>query len=132
MNQKVELTKYLIEKLNLISPSEKSFKAWIHSIWQNPRLKNNGGFRLTSKGFELFSKADIKFFEVLLDKTELNFDNKFILWLDNTFNCPFYITKQKVYFFSERPAVQLVLFSGNLQKYYQAHQRFAEKQLDKS
>lgn len=130
MNQKFELTKYLIQKLNLISPSEKSFKAWIHIIWQNPRIKEKGGFRLTQRGFDLFSKAEVKYFEVILDNTELHFDNKFILWLDNTFNCPFYFTKQKIYFFNEQPAVQLVLFSGNLQKYYQAHQRFAEKQLD--
>jgi len=127
MTQKVEITKYIIEKLNLKSSNERSFKAWIQTIWKNPRNKSHGGLRLTERGFELLSKSDIKFYEIILENNDFIYDNKFILWLDNTFDCPFYIGNKKIFFFNERPAVQLVLFSGNLQKYYQAHQNFSEK-----
>lgn len=127
MNQKIEITKYVIEKLGLKSPSERSFKAWIHTLWQNPRLKEKGGLRLTLKGFELLTKSEIKYYEVLLDNNELTFENKFILWLDSTFDCPFFISRNKIYFFNEKPAVQLVLFAGNLQNYYAAHQNFSKK-----
>jgi len=127
MNQKIEITKYVIEKLGLKSPSERSFKAWIHVLWQNPRSKEKGGLRLTPRGFELLTNADIKYYEVRLDDNDLTFENKFILWLDSTFDCPFFISRNKIYFFNEKPAVQLVLFSGNLQNYYTAHQNFSKK-----
>lgn len=128
MNQKVELTKYIINTLGLRSPNEKNFKSWLHIIWQNPRLKLKGGFRLTQQGFDLFSKSDIKCFEIKSEKDNFIQDNKFILWLDNHFNSPFYITRNKIYVFDEHLAVQLVLFSGNIEDYYQAHLNFAEKQ----
>jgi hypothetical protein len=129
MNQKTKITRYLIEKLNLKAPTEKSFKEWIYAIWQNPRQKDHGGLWLTQQGFELLCKAELKFYEVKLEDVDLQVDNKFILWLDNTFNCPFYISNTKIFFFNEKPAVQLVLFSGNLQKYFQAHQNFSNKLL---
>jgi len=127
MNQKVKITNYVIEKLCLKSPNEKSFKSWIHILWQNPRFKEKGGLRLTLRGFELLSTAEIKYYEVHLEENSLIIDNKFILWLDNTFDCPFFISRNKIYFFNEKPAVQLVLFSGNLQNYYLAHQNFNKK-----
>ena len=132
MNTKLELTQYLIDKLGLISPKDRSFKSWVHKIWQNPRSKDHGGLRLTADGFELFTKADIKYYEVRFEEPLIHLTNDFILWIDNTFNCPFYLTRLKIYFFSEKPAVQLVLFSGDLYKYYTAHKRFTEKQLDNS
>lgn len=131
-NQKIEITNHLISKLELISPNEKSFKSWVHKIWQNPRSKDRGGNRLTLDGFLLMKKAEIKYFEVRFNKPYVEVDNKFILWLDQTFNCPFYIDRKKIYFFNERPAVQLVLFSGDIQRYYKSHQEFSEKQLDKN
>lgn len=129
MNQKVELTKYIINKLNLISPNEKSFKSWIHVIWQNPRIKTKGGLRLTDRGFDLISKTDIKYFELLSPENNLPaHENKFILWLDNNFKSPFYITRTKIFVFDEWTAVQLVLFSGDILQYYNAQQKFLEKQ----
>lgn len=132
MNQKIEITKYVIEKLNLNCPNEESFKLWVKTIWQNPRIKDFGGLYLTKEGFRLLKQAEIKCYDVRLDNdTEIQFNNKFILWLDQNFDCPLYITKNFVHFFNEKPAVQLVLFSGNLQQFFQAHQTFQEKQLDK-
>ncbi len=75
MNQKTKITQYVIEKLNLKAPTDKSFKDWIHAIWQNPRQKNHGGLRLTPRGFEILSKADIKFYEVKLETSEFYVDN---------------------------------------------------------
>jgi len=127
MNRKVEITNYIIKQLNLISPNEKSFKSWLYKIWQNPRMKDRGGLRLTLDGFDLFCKADIKYFEVQIEDPDFSIENKFILWLDRMFDCPFYITRRKIYFFDKNPAVQLILFSGNIQKFYQAYQRSQEK-----
>lgn len=90
-------------------------------------MKEQGGLRLTQDGFDLLCKAEIKYFEVQIQDPEFSVENKFILWLDRVFDCPFYITRRKIYFFDKNPAVQLILFSGNIQKFYQAHQRFQEK-----
>lgn len=128
MNNKVKITKYLIDNIKLNSPNEKNFKSWLHIIWQNPRLKDKGGLRLTPRGFELFSKSDIKYFEIKSEKDNFIEDNKFILWLDNHFCSPFFITRNKIYVFDEHTAVQLVLFSGNIRKYYNAHLNFLKKQ----
>jgi hypothetical protein len=117
MNQKLEITKYVINQLGINPTDERSFKSIYHSIWQNPRTKEKGGYKLTRKGFELLSKSDIKYYEIKLEDRDITFDSKFILWLDRT----------KIYFFNERPAVQLVLISGNIQKYYRAYQNFATK-----
>ncbi len=128
MNQKLEITRYLINELSLKGKE----KNWINVIWQNPRLKEKGGLKLTERGFDLFVRGQIKFYEIILENQILKFDNKFVLWLDNTFNCPFYLTHKKIYFFNEKPAVQLVLFSGNIEKYFQAHTKFNKSLIDKT
>jgi hypothetical protein len=37
--------------------------------------------------------------------------------MDQFIDCPFYLTKKAIFVYSEKMAVQLVLFSGNIQKY---------------
>lgn len=131
MNQKFEITSYIIKQLSLTCPSEKSFKSWVHLFWVNPRIKEKGGLRLTERGFDFLIKAEIQYHEIKLEEHITDIDNKFILWLDQEINCPFYLTSKKIYVFGDRMAIQLVLFSGNLKKYYNSQIRFKEKQLDK-
>lgn len=128
MNTKLELTKYIINTLNLKIQNKKDITLLLHNIWKNPRLKKYGGLGLTSVGFDLFLKTDIKYYEIKSEQDNIISDSKFILWLDNHFTSPFYIRKHKIVVFDEHLAVQLVLFSGNIQRYYQAHTKFAEKQ----
>lgn len=127
MNQKLEITKYVLNYLGIKTQNDKNFKSIYHSIWKNPRTKETGGYRLTRKGFELLSKSNIKYYEIRLEDRDITFDNNFILWLDQTFNSPFYLSETKIYFFNEKSAVQLVLFSGNIQRYYRAYQNFSKK-----
>jgi hypothetical protein len=37
--------------------------------------------------------------------------------MDQFIDCPFYLTKKAIFVYREKMAVQLVLFSGNIQKY---------------
>lgn len=127
MNTKLEITKYIINTLNLKIQNKKDISILLHKIWKNPRLKNQGGLGLTTEGFELFLKSDIKHYEINSEKENVIVDNKFILWLDNHFTSPFYLKKQKIFVFDDHLAVQLVLFSGNVWDYYQAHKKFTEK-----
>lgn len=125
MNLKHEITKKVLESLDLTA-DEKRIKQTIPVWWVNPRKKEKGGLRLTEQGFECLCKADIKFYEIKFDEP-IFFTNQLAIWIDQNINCPFYLTPKKIFVSGEKMAVQLVLFSGNIQKYHRAHQKFKEK-----
>lgn len=115
MKQKIEVTKYVAEQLKLAT-DEKSIKKLIPVFWQNPRDKEKGGLRLTDKGFEKLKEADIKVHRIRFEEP-VQYTNQLIIWLDNFIDCPWYITNREIFVFSEKMAVQLVLFSGNIAKF---------------
>lgn len=126
MNLKYEITKEILEILKLPS-DEKRIKKSIIAWWSNPRTKQKGGLRLTPAGFEAFQKAKIRLFEVKLE-TPIVYTNEMILWLDNQIHCPFFLEKNKIFIFGEKMAVQLVLFSGNINLLKKAQENFLEKE----
>lgn len=131
MNQKFELTKLLLTHLGK-DTTDQNIRKYLPVFWINPRKKNQGGLRLTEKGFDLMLSADFKTYEIKIED-EIIWTNDFTIWLDQNLECPFYITNKKIWVFGERMAVQLVLFSGNIQKFYRAKKRFnAKKVLDNS
>jgi len=86
-------------------------------IWQNPRKKEIGGNRLTDEGLSIFTeKMDMKSYEIDFPK-EMTLTNKVTIWLDRFIDGPYYITKTSIIVFKEKTAVQLVLFSGDVQKF---------------
>lgn len=86
-------------------------------IWQNPRHKETGGFRLTDIGYETFvEKMDIKSYDIEFPK-DFTVTNQVVIWLDRFIDGPYYITKKSIVVFKEKTAVQLVLFSGDVQKF---------------
>lgn len=86
-------------------------------IWQNPRKKSNGGYRLTDYGYDLFkNQIDMKSYEIQFPK-ELSLTNQNMIWLDRFIDGPYYLTKKSIIVFKEKTAVQLILFSGDVQKF---------------
>lgn len=126
MNLKYNLTKLALES-NGLDANDKRIKQTIPIWWANPRKKSKGGLRLTEQGFECLKQADLKFHEIRLDEP-IFFNNEMIVWIDQNIDCPFYINNKKIWVTSEKMAVQLVLFSGNIQKFQRAQKRFTEKQ----
>lgn len=125
MNLKFDITKLVLETAGLPCDDirvQKTIPAW----WCSTRKKDNGGLRLTEQGFEALQKADIKCYEIKLEEIP-KFTNELIIWLDQNLNCPYFITHKKIWVFGEKTAVQLVLFSGNISKYFRAHKKFQEK-----
>lgn len=112
-NRKELITRGMVEKLGLNENDLKKFKvAW----WMNPRNKPVGGLRLTSIGYEALKKLDVEEYNIQLhDSTQ--FTNQLFLWLDNFIDSPFYLTKDEIRVFDSSIAVQLILFSGNIQKF---------------
>lgn len=129
MNQKIEITKFLLNSLK-IEPSEKNIKKSISQIWMSSRKKSKGGLRLSQYGFQLLTKQDLKSYEIKFDEL-LEMNNKISIWLDRNMTCPFYITERRIWVFGEKEAVQLVLFSGNIPKLLRAKEKYRQKLLDK-
>ena len=72
--------------------------------------------RLTFEGYEVFQKLGVT--EHSIDFShDTEFTGQMILWLDRFIDCPFYLESKRIIVFSEQVAVQLILFSGNIQKY---------------
>jgi hypothetical protein len=115
MDQRIEITRVVLESMNLIA-DEARVKKTIPIWWQNPRQKEHGGLRLTEQGYLCLKQADIKDYRIDLPK-EIDWTNQLIIRMDQFIDCPFYLTKKSIFVFGERMAVQLVLFSGNIQKY---------------
>jgi hypothetical protein len=129
-NQKIEITKYLAEQEGL-AIDDPHLKKLQSVFWQNPRNKETGGMRLTPQGFETLSKYFKSHF-VRFEETREGFKytNQLVLRLDNYIDCPWHINHKGVWVFSDKMAVQLVLFSGNIEKFTTAKARALDKTQD--
>lgn len=129
-NQKTEITKYLAEQEGLAS-DDPHLKKLLSVFWQNPRIKAEGGMRLTQTGFETMAKYFKSHF-VRFEETREGFKytNQLILRLDNYINCPWHINHRGVWVFEDKMAVQLVLFAGNIEKFTAAKARSLDKARD--
>lgn len=116
MDIKRQLTEIISKELDW--PTDpKTFEKNHALIWQNPRHKETGGLRLTDIGFETFvEKMDIKSYDIEFPK-EFTVTNQIVIWLDRFIDSPYYITRKSIVVFKEKTAVQLVLFSGDVQKF---------------
>jgi hypothetical protein len=132
MSQKIEITKKVLEILDS-SISEKELKLAKREWWVSQRTKPIGGLQLTKAGFTALSKAGIKSYKIRLEERPDNL-NGMLLWIDNHITYPFYFFRSHqyhyIFVFDERTAVQLVLFSGNINKLFRAQKRFFEKEID--
>lgn len=122
MDYKVTLTKMFLDQLGM-SSDDKNIKKFLSVFWQNPRKKVNAGLRLTDAGFTaLTEKLNIKNYPIRFPK-ETEWTSQLVVRLDKYIDCPYYISKHIMYVFSEKMAVQLVLFSGDITKFGRSKHR---------
>jgi hypothetical protein len=129
MSQRIDITKYVIKELGL-STDDKTYKKYNAIWWVNPRKKEKGGLRLTELGLNAFKSAKIKSYNIDFEEPIETVTNKFLIHLDNYIDSPFYLTLDHIEVFTERMAIQLVLFGGDIQKFLGSKNRskLAEKQ----
>jgi hypothetical protein len=116
MDYKIELTKKLLESLELAT-DDKTIRKYLPVFWYNPRRKGNSALKLTEAGFKtLTQKMDVKTHSIRVPK-ETEWTSQLELRLNKYIDCPYYIDKQIIHVFSEKVAIQLVLFSGDIAKF---------------
>ncbi len=117
MDQKAILTKHILSELQIIT-TEKSYKEWYRLWWINPRPNGLNSMRVTERGCEDFEiKAKLKCYTITFPKPLEEISNKFILDLERFIDGPYYITRKYIKVFTEKTAIQLVLFGGDLEKF---------------
>lgn len=127
-DRKLQLTEQLLAQLG-ITTTPKSIKEWHLLWWQNPRNNGTHSMRLTERGLEDFeTKVGLKSYKIDFPEPIEVVTNQLILHLDRFIDSPYYVTKKYIKVFTEKMAVQLVLFSGDIQKYGLARALSAKNQ----
>lgn len=131
MDIRDQLTKIVSDHMGW-STDSKTLTKNHNLIWQNPRKKLNGGCRLSDYGYDLFKNhVDMKSYEIQFPK-ELSLTNQNVIWLDRFVDGPYYLSKKSIIVFKEQTAVQLILFSGDVQKFGLAKAMSNQKSSDLS
>jgi len=116
VNWKETYTKVFLKQAN-ISVNQTTLKQYMPVWWQNTRIKEKGGLRLTDKGYLfLKEKLDLTDYEVPFP-ADFDLTTNTIIWLDQFITCPYYLTNKNITVFDEKKALELHLFSGDAKKY---------------
>ena len=116
LDVKSQLTKLVSEHLGWPADA-KSLQKNHAVLWQNPRKKDVGGMRLTEQGYEVFTtQMEMKSYDIEFPK-DFTLTNQVMIWLDRFIDGPWHITKKSIVVFKEKTAIQLILFSGDVEKF---------------
>ena len=113
MNWKETYTKIFLNQLGKTS-NDITMKEFFPLWWKNTR--ENGGLRLTDEGFDILTEIELATYEVPFPK-EMPLTTQVIIFLDKFIDCPYYLTNRAIHVTSEKKAMELHLFSGDLRKY---------------
>ena len=116
MNWKETYTKVFLKQKD-IAISKVTMKQYMSKWWQNTRVKDEGGLRLTDEGYEFIrNELDLATYEIPFPK-DFKLTTNTIIWLDQFIACPYYLFQSSIVVTDERKAMELHLFSGDITKY---------------
>jgi len=103
--------------------TENSFDSIYLNMWRN--IREDGGFRLTERGFEWLTEIGIKSYTISLDKKGNNqlHDIKtgnILLGMDRNLKVPYHIKNNKLSIFDDNISTQILLYGGDLKAYIDA------------
>jgi len=85
--------------------------------WQNVRENyQSRSLRLTKLGFKMLEQIDLKTYTIKFP-AKVIFTPQTYLWLDEFVDCPYFVDKSKIIVTTEKMALQLMLFAGDITKY---------------
>lgn len=72
---------------------------------------------MTDEGYDFLKEnIQLKFYEIPLPRDQ-RLNTQTIIFLDQFIDCPYYLTERSIFVTDEKKAMELHLFSGDLQKY---------------
>lgn len=99
------------------STDDVNVKLFSRKWWQSQRANKQNAYRLTEDGFEFLTKElDVKMYEVPFSDP-IEYSPQTIIFLERYIDCPYYLTPQSIYVFSERKSFELHLFSDDIRKF---------------
>lgn len=113
MNWKETYTKIFLKELNK-SINDTSVKEHFPLWWKNTRT--TGGLRLTDAGFDIVQEIGLATYDIPYPK-DMPLTTQVIIFLDQFIDCPYYLTNKSITVTTEKKAIELSLFSGDLRKY---------------
>jgi len=116
MNWKEIYTKIFLKQLDK-SVNDVTLKEYIPVWWQNTRVKEQGGLRLTDEGIRVvIEDLQISTYDVPYP-VDFSLTTQSILFLDKFIDCPYYMGSRGITVLDEKKALELHLFSGDIRKY---------------
>lgn len=116
MNWKETYTKIFLKQLGK-SCNEVTLKEHMPQWWQNTRVKDEGGLRLTDEGFRMITEdLELSTYDVPYP-VDFELTTQTVLFLDKFINCPYYMGRRGITVTDEKKALELHLFSGDIRKY---------------
>ncbi len=115
MISKEGYTKIFLKEMTVAQKEEnaKNPKLW----WKNNRTKERESLRLTDEGLRIIKEVlDLQVYEVPFPP-DLDLKPQVLLHLDRFLDCPYHLTEDMITVISERKAIELHLFAGDVRKY---------------
>lgn len=92
---------------------KKNYYVW----WQNVRESYKPrSLRLTKYGMDALNQIDLKTYEIKFP-AKITFTPQTYLWLDEFCDCPYFVDKKQIIVTTERMALQLMMFAGDITQY---------------
>jgi len=113
MNWKTTYTKIFLNQLGKTT-NDLTVKEYLPLWWKNTR--ESGGLRLTDLGFDTLTEIELATYEVPFPR-EMPLTTQIVIFLDKFIDCPYYLGTRSIHVTSEKKAMELHLFSGDLRKY---------------
>jgi hypothetical protein len=105
-----------------IGLTENSFDTVYIHMWRN--IREDGGYRLTERGYEWLVALGIKPYRIKLDydtgKANITTGN-ILLGLDRQLKAPYFLKGGKLSIFDDSISTQLLLYGGDIKAYLNAN-----------
>lgn len=85
--------------------------------WQSNRVNKQNALRLSEEGFNFLTETiNVKMYEIPFTEP-IELSPQTIIFLERYIDCPYFLTNQSIYVFSERKSFELYLFSDDIRKF---------------
>lgn len=114
---RITYTKIFLNSAKL-STDDVNLKKYSADWWYNNREKKDGGLRLTETGRDFLKDTlELTFFRINFPPDLNIYKTNILLHLDNFITCPYYLTKRYIEVTDDKKAMELSLFSGDVERY---------------